>query len=112
MIAGFVSLIAVTVTRASLVWLHVQRTGLSAARNPVSEYGITPFRSGYRIATIAFGIAGIALAIGIDRAISGHGRVGVVALLISALRAERSASSRWTLGQGCCSRTDPVTKPR
>jgi hypothetical protein len=43
-IAGVVSLIAVTVTVASLAWLHVQRTGLSTVRNPVTEYGITPFR--------------------------------------------------------------------
>ena len=64
-IAGAVSLIAVAVTVASLVWLHVQPTRLSPVRNPVSEYGITPFRSGYRVATIAFGIAGVALAIGI-----------------------------------------------
>ena len=81
-IAGVVSLIAVAVTVASLAWLHVQPTGLSWLRNPVSEYGITPFRSGYRVATIAFGVAGLALAIGIDRAIAGHGTVGVVALLV------------------------------
>jgi hypothetical protein len=42
-IAGVVSLIAVCVVVASLAWLHVQPTGLSAVRNPVSEYGITPF---------------------------------------------------------------------
>lgn len=81
MIVGVVSLIAVAVTVARLAWLHVQPTGLSW-RNPVSEYGITPFRSGYRVATIAFGVAGLALAIGIDRAIAGHGTVGVVALLV------------------------------
>ena len=82
MTAGVVSLIAVAVTVASLAWLHAQRTGLSWVRNPVSEYGITPFRSGYRVATIAFGVAGLALAIGIDRAIADHGSVGVVALLV------------------------------
>ena len=81
-IAGVVSLIAVAVTVASLAWLHVQRTGLSWLQNPVSEYGITPFRSGYRVATIAFGVAGLALAIGVDRAIAGHGTVRVVALLV------------------------------
>ena len=69
-------------TVASLAWLHVQRNGLSAVRNAVSEYGITPFRSSYRVATVAFGIAGVALAIGVDRAIKGHGHAGVVALLV------------------------------
>jgi Protein of unknown function (DUF998) len=81
-IAGVVSLIAVAVTVASLVWLHIQPTRLSPVRDPVSEYGVTPFRCGYRVATIAFGIAGVALAIGIDRAIKGHRRAGVVALLV------------------------------
>lgn len=67
---------------SSLGWLHVQQTGLSPVRNAVSEYGITPFRAGYRIATIAFGLAGLGLAIGIARSISGHGEIVVVALLI------------------------------
>ncbi len=93
MIAGVVGLIAVAVTVASLVWLHVQPTGLSAVRNPVSEYGITPFRSGYRVATIAFGIASVALAIGFDLAIKGHGHVGVVALLV--LFGATRATSSW-----------------
>ena len=81
-IAGVFSLLALAVVVSSLVWLHVQPTGLSPIRNAVSEYGITPFRAGYRIATIAFGLAGLGLAIGIDRSISGHGEIVVVALLI------------------------------
>ncbi|HYB30267.1 MAG TPA: DUF998 domain-containing protein [Solirubrobacteraceae bacterium] len=80
--AGVVSLIAVAVTGASLAWLHVQPTRLSAVHDAVGEYGITPFRSGYRVAAIAFGVAGVALAIGIDRAIARHGHAGVVALLV------------------------------
>jgi hypothetical protein len=52
-IAGMISLIGLAVTVASLAWLHARRTGLSWGRNPVSQYGITPFRSGYRVATIA-----------------------------------------------------------
>lgn len=81
-VAGVISLLAVAVVIASLTWLHLQRTGLSPVRNAVSQYGITPFRAGYRVATIAFAIAGLALAIGIDRAISGHGRTLVIALLV------------------------------
>jgi hypothetical protein len=81
-IAGVISLIAVAVVVASLAWLHAQPTGLSAVRNAASEYGITPFRSGYRVSTIAFAVAGVALAIGVDRAIAGHGHAGVVALLV------------------------------
>lgn len=77
-----ISLLAVAVLIASLTWLHVQPTGLSPVRNAVSQYGITPFRAGYRVATIAFALAGLTLAIGIDRAISGHGRTLVIALLV------------------------------
>jgi hypothetical protein len=81
-IAGVISLVAVVGAVASLAWLHLQPTGLSPLRNAVSQYGITPFRAGYRVATIAFGAAGLALAIGIDRAISASGRTSVVVLLV------------------------------
>jgi len=77
-----ISLLAVAVVIASLTWLHLQSTGLSPVRNAVSQYGITPFGAGYRVATIAFALAGLALAIGIDRAISGQGRTPVITLLV------------------------------
>lgn len=66
---------------ASLSYLNLAPTGLSPIRNAVSQYGITPFRSGYRVATIAFGLAGVALAVGLDDAIAARGRVTVVAAL-------------------------------
>lgn len=80
--AGVVSLTALAAVVASLVYLHLAPTGLSPARNAVSQYGITRFRSGYRAATIAFAVCGLALAIGIAGAISGHGRAQVIGLLI------------------------------
>lgn len=80
-IAGVISLIALGVVVASLGWLHLQPTGLSPVRNAVSQYGITAFRAGYRVATIAFGLAGLALAVGIDRATPGSGASLVIALL-------------------------------
>jgi hypothetical protein len=79
--AGVVSLLALAVVVASLVYLHLRPSGLSPVRNAVSQYGISPFRSGYRVATIAFAVAGAALAFGLDRALTGAGRGLVVGLL-------------------------------
>src|ERR1700684_2951149 len=82
--AGVVSLLALAVVVASLAYLHIEPTGLSPVRNAVSQYGITPFRSGYRVATIAFAIAGVALAVGIDRATGSRSSAVVVLLAIFA----------------------------
>jgi len=79
--AGLIALLALAVTAASLGYLHLAPTGLSPVRNAVSQYGITPFRAGYRVATIAFGAAGVALAVGIGLAIGRRGEA-VAALLI------------------------------
>jgi hypothetical protein len=85
MVAGVVSLLALAVVVASLTYLHIEPTGLSPVRNAVSQYGITPFRAGYRVATIAFAVAGLALAVGIGQAIHGRGRVVVILLVIFAV---------------------------
>jgi hypothetical protein len=79
--AGVTALLALAVTAASLGYLHLEPTGLSPVRNAVSQYGITAFRDGYRVATIAFGVAGLALAVGIGLAIGRRGEA-VVALLV------------------------------
>jgi len=80
--AGVIALLALAGVVASLAYLHLAPTGLSPVHNAVSQYGITAFRAGYRAATIAFALAGLALAAGLASAISGHGRVQVVALLV------------------------------
>jgi len=79
--AGVTALLALAVTVASLGYLHFAPTGLSPVRNAVSQYGITPFRAGYRVATLAFGAAGAALAAGLGLAAGGAGEA-VVALLV------------------------------
>ena len=79
-VAGVIALVALVVVVASLGYLHVAPTGLSPVRNAVSQYGITAYRLGYRVATIAFGVAGVALAVGIGRAV--HGVSTVVVLLV------------------------------
>jgi len=56
----------VTTGVVALVALHALPTGLSPVRNPVSQYGITRYRTGYRVQTIAYGVAGLGAAIGIS----------------------------------------------
>jgi hypothetical protein len=80
--AGIVALLGLAATVISLAYLHVAPTGLSPVHNAVSQYGITPFRAGYRAATIAFAVAGAALAAGLASATRGHGRIQVVVLLL------------------------------
>ncbi len=50
----------------ALVALHLAPTGLSALRNAVSQYGITSYRSGYRVQTIGYAVAGLGAAIGVS----------------------------------------------
>ncbi|HEY1774774.1 MAG TPA: DUF998 domain-containing protein [Solirubrobacteraceae bacterium] len=90
-VAGAIALAALAATVASLGYLHLAPTGLSPLRNAVSQYGITPYRSGYRAATIAFAVAGAALAVGIDRAVGSRASTVIVFLAIFA--AARAAIS-------------------
>jgi hypothetical protein len=83
--AGIIALLGLAVTVASLVWLHLQPAKLSPVRDPVSAYGITSFRAGYRVATIAFGAAGLALAAGIGQALGDRGLAVVILLVVFAI---------------------------
>ena len=83
--AGIIGLLGLAVTVASLAWLQLQPTKLSALRDPVSQYGITGFRAGYRAATIAFGAAGLSLAAGISQALGGRGLAVVILLVVFAI---------------------------
>ena len=58
-IAGVVSLAGLAGVIGSLGYLQLAPTGLSPAHAAVSQYGITEYRLGYRVATVSFGIAGI-----------------------------------------------------
>jgi Protein of unknown function (DUF998) len=80
--AGVAALLALIVVLASLGYLHTRPTRLSPVRNAVSQYGITGYRAGYRVATIAFGAAGLALAAGLHRAVDGRGARQAVLLLV------------------------------
>lgn len=60
-VAAAMALVALTATVASLIYLHLAPTGLSPLQHPVSQYGITPFRAGYRAATLSFAAAGAML---------------------------------------------------
>ncbi|HEX4036000.1 MAG TPA: DUF998 domain-containing protein [Solirubrobacteraceae bacterium] len=86
-----ISLAALATVIASLGYLHLAPTGLSPVRNPVSQYGISARRGGYRAATIAFAIAGAALAVGVDRALGS--RAAAVVVLLAIFAAARAAIS-------------------
>jgi Protein of unknown function (DUF998) len=83
--AGVAALLALAVTVASLCWLHLEPTGLSPVRNAVSQYGISDYRAGYRVATSAFAAAGAALAAGISQATHGGATAVVVLLVVFAI---------------------------
>jgi len=81
-VAGAVALSAMAASLLSLAFLHLSPTGLSPVHNAVSQYGISDYRAGYRIATISLGLAGAADAVGLATAIHGKGVSAVVALLV------------------------------
>jgi Protein of unknown function (DUF998) len=62
-IAGAVALAGVAGAVCALTYLHVAPTGLSPVRNAVSQYGISPYRLGYRLMTISMAVSGAAVAI-------------------------------------------------
>ena len=90
-VAGVIALAALAVTVGSLAYLHIEPTGLSPLRNAVSQYGITPYKAGYRAATIAFAVAGLALAVAISQALPHQGSATIALLL--AFAAARAAIS-------------------
>ncbi len=80
--AGGLALVALAVATVALGALHLAGTGLSPIRDPVSAYGISAARAGYRVLTIALGISGAALALGLDRTRQVDVSGGVIALLL------------------------------
>jgi uncharacterized protein DUF998 len=80
-LSGLITLLGVGVCSVTLVVLHFLPTGLSLFANPVSQYGITRFRVGYRIQTISMGVSAVAAAIGIKE-IDIPGSTLVMALLL------------------------------
>jgi hypothetical protein len=72
------ALVAVVVGVGALVVLHLLPTGLSPVRNAVSQYGITAYRLGYRVQTLAYAVAGAAVAVALSA--TSHPATSVVAL--------------------------------
>lgn len=79
--AGIAALVFLAIAVSALVVLHLMPTGLSPVRNAVSHYGITDYRLGYRVATIALGLTGACLVLGLGETISGSGAGLVLGLL-------------------------------
>ncbi len=80
-IAGAVSLAGTACAIGALGYLHAAPTGLSPLRSAVSEYGISPYRAGYRALTISMGVAGASISVALDRALHGSGVAEVVVLV-------------------------------
>ena len=80
-VAGAVSLAGTAAAIGVLAYLHVAPTGLSPVRNPVSQYGISTYRWGYRAVTISMGVAGAALGIALHGAVHGSGVAAILALV-------------------------------
>jgi hypothetical protein len=79
------TLIGVAVAVAALTVLHLRPTGLSALRDPVSAYGISPWRNLYRTQTIATAVAAAALAAALVAAGGDAVTPAVIALVVLAL---------------------------
>jgi hypothetical protein len=81
-VTGSIAIAGTASCLLTLVVLHVLPTGLSPLTSPVSQYGITSYRLGYRVQTVAMGIAAIAAAIGISKLSVRGGSLVVVLLVI------------------------------
>ncbi|HEV8064907.1 MAG TPA: DUF998 domain-containing protein [Acidimicrobiales bacterium] len=86
-VTGSITVAGTAASFVALVVLHVLPTGLSPLTNAVSQYGITPYRLGYRVQTIAMGIAAAAAAVGVSRlGLSGGSLVVALLALCGAAR--------------------------
>ena len=79
-----------------MAYPHLAPTGLSALRDAVSRYGISPFRGFYRVMTLGLAVAGAALAGGMAAALRGPERIQVVGLL-AVFACARAAISRYPM---------------
>ncbi len=104
-VTGSIAIAGTASCLLTLVVLHVLPTGLSPLTNPVSQYGITSYRLGYRVQTIAMGIAAIAAAIGISKLSIRGGPLVVVLLVI--FGAARLAISWFPMDVPGAARTEP-----
>lgn len=66
----------------ALVALHILPTGLSPLRDPVSQYALTRYSAGYRIATLAAAVAGGSAAALVATTLTGTAAMIAVILLV------------------------------
>jgi hypothetical protein len=91
LIGGVLALLGVGAAVAALVWLHLRPSGLSPVRDAVSQYGITRFRRGYRVLTLAMAVGGASAAVGLYAAL--HGRAAVVLAALGVFVVSRAVIS-------------------
>lgn len=81
-ILAAVELAATAIALGTMIALQTLPTGLSWILNPVSQYGISPYRQGYRLLTVAMGVAGLAAAAGVAIGYPPGERSAIVVLLV------------------------------
>jgi hypothetical protein len=86
-----VVLVGVVVAVGALGVLHALPTGLSPVRDAVSHYGITRYRLGYRVLTMAMAVAGLSAALGLGGLL--HGRSQGVDPFLAGFALARAAIS-------------------
>lgn len=80
-LAAAIGFAGVAVGVTALIALHVLPTGLSPMADAVSRYGITKYRVGYRVQTLGYAAAGLALGLGVAHGL--HRGSLVVGLLVA-----------------------------
>jgi hypothetical protein len=83
-LAGAVTLGGCAVALMAFATMHALPSGLSPVRDPVSRYGISRLRLGYRVMTIGMAIAGVGALIGVERVLGARARVAVAGLAVFA----------------------------
>lgn len=71
----------------ALLALHLLPTGLSPVRDPVSQYGISRYRTGYRVQTLAYAVAGLGAAVGVAALPGTHTLPVLLCVAFAAMRA-------------------------
>jgi hypothetical protein len=104
-----VTLAASAVAVGAFVALHVLPTGLSPIRNAVSHYGITRYRWGYRVLTVALGVAGVGLALSLLTAFPAGGHRDLAVGWLVAFGLSRAAISWFPMDAPGAPRTSTGT---
>src|SRR5262245_54143400 len=102
MLAALLGLICVATSAVILVALHFLPTGLNPVRYAVSDYGWTPYHTGYRAMVVFQGVEALLIAVGLGQEtdVNSLGWLyvyGVVRILVSGFMTDREPAGMRTL---------------